>query len=98
MTCHFPDCLADPTGCTCYPPAMSPDVRAIVRDVVPRDVDERCTTQCLRGNVAECVCHPPIDGHYRKDVVPVTSEARKRLAEELFQEAMDTARRVKHAD
>ena len=61
MTCNFPDCLVEPNGCTCYPPAMSQDVRAIVRDVVP-----------------------------------VTSEARKRLADELFQEAMETARRVKH--
>lgn len=61
MTCHLPDCLAEPDACTCYPPSMSPDVRAIVRDVVP-----------------------------------VTSESRKRLVDELRRDAMETARMVKH--
>lgn len=95
MTCHFPDCLEEPSGCTCYPPAMSPDVRAIARDVVP--VDERCTTQCLRGNVAECVCHPPIDGRYSRDMVPTTCSQRAALASSLAFEALEQARTIRGA-
>ncbi len=90
--CHSPGCLDDVSRRTCYPPSMSADVRAIARDVVR--VDERCTTQCLRGNVAECVCYPPFDGHYKRDVVPVTCPERRKLADDLFQEAIDNARQL----
>lgn len=91
MSGYFHDCLDIEAAMI---PPIPDDIRAIIADVVPRDLDSRCTTQCLRGNVAECLCHPPIDGHYRKDVVPVTCPERKLLTERLAREAM--AREARH--
>ena len=58
-------------------------------------VDDRCTTQCLRGNVAECVCHPPIDGHYQRGMTPETCV--RTIAATLANEALEAARRIRHA-
>lgn len=52
MTCHFPDCLVEPTGCTCYPPSMSADVRAISRDVVPVTCPQRAALCATLANEA----------------------------------------------
>jgi len=59
--CHFPGCLDDVSRCTCYPPSMSADVRAIARDVVP-----------------------------------VTCPERARICATLANEALETARRIRH--